>query len=150
MRSNGHPIVGVVKTLICCCALCYFLCTSTTIAQLRGGSTPAQNAANTQVASTKDADSSIPLDYRLQAFICGLGGAFVLYFVQYRLERLERAIRERILRLFLIDVLLFLVAGGVTATFLVNYTGDLAKEAFLIGSTWQGLVGSKGHVEVQS
>ena len=97
-------------------------------------------SVSSEELQSKDSTVSVPFHYYVLAFLCGGAGAFVLYFAEYRLDRLAKQLSSRQFRLFIMDIFLFLVAGGFTAAFFVNYDASLYKQAFLIGSTWQGII----------
>lgn len=75
------------------------------------------------------------------AFFVGMVGAFIVYFCIYRERRIMLFIKKpkRYWRVFIFDLLGYLICGGLVTVFLVDPTTP--KEAFMGGCTWQGLVG---------
>ena len=74
-------------------------------------------------------------------FFVGMLGAFVVYFCIYRERRIMLFLKEpkRHWRVFIFDLLGYLICGGLVTIFLVEPT--TSKEAFMGGCTWEGLVG---------
>lgn len=77
----------------------------------------------------------------LSLFFSGVAGAFVVYILMYRETRIYDFLKnpgENWMMLF-VDFFLFLMAGGLVATFAL--TKPTAKDAFIAGISWQGVVG---------
>ena len=74
-------------------------------------------------------------------FIGGVAGAFVIYLFMYRQTRIAEFAKNprESWRLVLVDIVLFLAAGGLVAAF--TLTDPSGTEAFMAGATWQGIVG---------
>jgi uncharacterized membrane protein len=75
------------------------------------------------------------------AFLIGVAGAFVVYIFMYRETRIREFAENpgRNWMLVLVDVFLFLLAGGLVAEFALNQPTRV--QAFMTGATWQGIVG---------
>jgi len=72
------------------------------------------------------------------AFAWGILGAFVVYYALYRHSRIAEALRSTSKRkLLAFDLLGYLLCGGLIAVI----GAETVREAFLIGSTWQGIAG---------
>ena len=85
-------------------------------------------------------DSSDALIWH-EAFLAGSAGAFVVYIALYRTSRLADLAKNfsaEPVRVFLFDLVAFLICGGLVAAFLGS---SGLREAFFAGSTWQGIVG---------
>lgn len=78
---------------------------------------------------------------KMYMFFVGMLGAFVVYFCIYRERRIMLFLKEpkRHWRVFIFDLLGYLICGGLVTIFLVDPT--TSKEAFMGGCTWEGLVG---------
>ena len=77
----------------------------------------------------------------LAAFGYGVLGAFIVYLAIFRKQRLEifvKAPRQE-WRLFVFDLIVYLVLGGLITAFLVNPSS--VKEAIFAGGTWEGVIG---------
>ncbi len=74
-------------------------------------------------------------------FLLGVAGAFTAYFALYRESRFREFFENprQHWRIFLFDMIFFLVSGGLVASFLIEPRNN--KEAFMAGICWQGLVG---------
>jgi hypothetical protein len=81
------------------------------------------------------------VDSHLKYFLLGVGGAFSAYFALYRESRFRDFFTDprQYWNTFVFDLVFFLFCGGLIATFLVDPQN--AKEAFMAGISWQGLVG---------
>ena len=77
----------------------------------------------------------------LARFGIGIAGAAVVYIVMYRESRLAAFAQDPAAnwKLLVVDVFLFLMAGGLVATFALE--DPEPRAVFLAGGTWQGLVG---------
>lgn len=77
----------------------------------------------------------------LSTFLSGVAGAFVIYILMYRESRIFEFIKNPRDKWMLVvfDFILFLVAGGLVAMFVLSK--PTAKEAFIAGVSWQGVVG---------
>jgi hypothetical protein len=80
------------------------------------------------------------MDWR-QSFWIGLAGAFVVYVLLYRDSRISEFADNpsQNWRVLVIDLVVYLGCGGLVTVFLVD--PHTAKEAFIGGCGWQGLVG---------
>lgn len=74
------------------------------------------------------------------AFLVGMCGAFVIYFVRYQNSRLQLVVRDFKKNWWILfsDLIPFSVCGGLVACFLVCPSSP--REAFLAGCTWQGFL----------
>ena len=77
----------------------------------------------------------------LDIFLIGVAGSFVIYLMMYRETRVSEFLKNPAekWKLVIIDFFLFLTAGGLVATFAL--TEPTAREAFVAGISWQGVVG---------
>ena len=76
-----------------------------------------------------------------KAFPIGVAGAFVVYYLLYRETRFLAFIQNprQNWRVLVFDLVVYLVCGGLVTLFLVE--PKTAKDAFIGGCAWQGLVG---------
>jgi hypothetical protein len=84
---------------------------------------------------------AIPFMGFFQSFGLGIVGAFVVYFAIYRHYRflLFCYNPRKEWRVFVFDLLGYLICGGLVTAFLV--CPETTKEGFMGGATWQGIVG---------
>jgi hypothetical protein len=84
---------------------------------------------------------SISLMGNWECFGLGIVGAFVVYVCLYRESRILLFLKNprQEWKVFLVDLLLFLICGGAVTAFVV--CPESTKEAFMGGATWQGIVG---------
>lgn len=77
----------------------------------------------------------------LNIFLSGVAGAFVIYILMYRETRINEFLKNpgEKWMLVIVDFFLFLTAGGLVAMFALSK--PTAKEAFIAGISWQGVVG---------
>lgn len=132
-RSSSRPVLASL-VLPFVLLLCLFVGIPHSLPSLWSQSTP--TPAMQPIAS---ALPSIPVAYRLYAFLAGVLGAVALYVAQHLDDRIKTAVNNRQYSL-LVELVLFSIAGGLTGAFIVDYRTGFEKEAFLIGSTWQGFV----------
>ena len=99
--------------------------------------------ALTAVAGAAGAGSAPPdaPGIRLSSFLAGIAGAGVVYIALYRETRIKAVLENpgNNLSIVVVDLGLFLLAGGLVAAFLVN--GPDLRQLFMAGASWQGLVG---------
>jgi hypothetical protein len=77
----------------------------------------------------------------MEHFLLGVAGAFVAYFALYRESRFREFFQNprKYWNTFVFDLVFFMLAGGLVATFLIGPENN--KEAFMAGISWQGIVG---------